>query len=101
MQECVELYRVWIAFGVGFFIGGVVGVVVMCILNMARDQENGRVAEEYKRYLYGDRSTRVFSSLVTGLFSGRMLVRQGGHIANVARSNLLDFRYDCLKENSR
>ncbi len=36
MQECVELYR-WIAFGVGFFIGGVVGVVVMCVLNMARD----------------------------------------------------------------
>ena len=64
-------------------------------------RESGRVAEEYKRYLYGDRSTRVFSSLVTGLFSGRMLVRQGGHIANVARSNLLDFRYDCLKENSR
>lgn len=37
MQECVELYRVWIAFGVGFFIGGVVGVFFMCVLNMARD----------------------------------------------------------------
>ena len=37
MTECVELYRVWVAFGVGLFIGGVVGVVAMCILNMVRD----------------------------------------------------------------
>ena len=37
MQECVELYRIWVAFGVGLFIGGVVGVVAMYILNMARD----------------------------------------------------------------
>jgi hypothetical protein len=37
MEQCVELYRVWVAFGVGLFIGGVVGVVAMCILNMARD----------------------------------------------------------------
>ena len=37
MNECIELYRVWVAFGVGLFIGGVVGVVAMCILNMARD----------------------------------------------------------------
>lgn len=35
-MECIELYRVWVAFGVGLFIGGVVGVVAMCILNMAR-----------------------------------------------------------------
>jgi len=37
MEQCVELYRVWVAFGVGLFIGGVVGVVAMSILNMARD----------------------------------------------------------------
>jgi len=37
MEQCVELYRVWVAFGVGLFIGGVIGVVAMCILNMARD----------------------------------------------------------------
>ncbi len=37
MEQCIELYRVWVAFGVGLFIGGVVGVVAMCILNMARD----------------------------------------------------------------
>ena len=37
MQECVELYRVWIAFGVGFFIGGVVGITVMALLSIARD----------------------------------------------------------------
>ena len=46
MNECIELYRVWVAFGVGLFIGGVVGVVAMCILNMAREQKHGRVAEE-------------------------------------------------------
>ncbi len=37
MQECVELYRVWVAFGVGCFIGGIVGILTMCILNMARE----------------------------------------------------------------
>jgi len=35
-MECVELYRVWVAFGVGLFIGGVVGIVTMCILNAVR-----------------------------------------------------------------
>jgi hypothetical protein len=39
MHECVELYQVWVAFGVGFFIGGIVGAIAICILNMARDQE--------------------------------------------------------------
>jgi hypothetical protein len=37
MHECVELYQVWVAFGVGFFIGGIVGAIAICILNMARD----------------------------------------------------------------
>jgi len=37
MNECVELYRVWVAFGVGLFIGGVVGITVMALLNIARD----------------------------------------------------------------
>ena len=37
MQECVELYRVWVTFGVGLFIGGVVGITVMALLNIARD----------------------------------------------------------------
>ena len=41
MQECVELYRVWIwvwvAFGVGFFIGGFAGVLALSILVMASD----------------------------------------------------------------
>ena len=37
MEQCVELYRVWVAFGVGLFIGGVVGNTVMALLNIARD----------------------------------------------------------------
>lgn len=32
MQECVELYRVWVAFGVGWFIGMVVGVMAMYLV---------------------------------------------------------------------
>lgn len=54
-----------------------------------------------KDAVYSDRSTRVFSSLVIGLPSGRMLARQGGHIADVARTNLFNFRYGCMKKDSR
>ena len=32
MNECVELYRVWVAFGVGWFIGIVVGVIAMYLV---------------------------------------------------------------------
>lgn len=39
MNECVEVYRVWVAFGVGVFIGGVIGVLAMCIVSMAREKE--------------------------------------------------------------
>jgi len=38
MTECVELYRVWVAFGVGLFIGGFLGVLAMAIPNMAREE---------------------------------------------------------------
>ena len=31
-MECVELYRVWVAFGVGWFIGMVVGVIAMYLV---------------------------------------------------------------------
>ena len=37
MHECVELYQVWVAFGVGLFIGGVVGALILSILIMARE----------------------------------------------------------------
>ena len=39
MQECVELYRVWVAFGVGLFIGGVVGITVMALLKQVEDMK--------------------------------------------------------------
>ena len=38
MNECIELYRVWVAFAVGMFLGGFLGVLAMAILNMAREE---------------------------------------------------------------
>ena len=38
MNECVELYLVWVALAVGLFFGGFLGVLAMCILNMAREE---------------------------------------------------------------
>ena len=44
MQECIELYRVWVAFGVGFLTGVFAGVLALSILIMAREaMKHGRV----------------------------------------------------------
>ena len=37
MQECIELYRVWVAFGVGFLTGVFAGVLALSILIIARE----------------------------------------------------------------
>ena len=37
MQECIELYSVWGAFGVGFLTGVFAGVLALIILIMARE----------------------------------------------------------------
>ena len=37
MQECIESYRVWVAFGVGFLTGVFAGVLALSILIMARE----------------------------------------------------------------
>jgi hypothetical protein len=37
MQECIELYRVWVAFRVGFLTDVFAGVLALSILIMARE----------------------------------------------------------------
>lgn len=39
----IPVYMVWLAFGGGMFIGGFLGLLAMCVLNMSRERSGGGV----------------------------------------------------------